>query len=337
MPKPRYAQVSLDATPYYHCIARCVRKAYLCGTDVITGESYEHRRQWLEDKLLELGDIFAIDICAYAIMSNHYHLVLHINKAEVIKLTQDEVLARWLKLFKGAFITQQYCKGERMSEAQLELLAETVETWRERLMDISWFMRVLNESIARQANAEDHCTGRFWEGRFKTQALLDEAALMSCMAYVDLNPIRAALAKTPEASNHTSLKRRLTLLTSKSKDTLQKQPAELFPLIGDPRKNMPEGLPFKLMDYIDLVEWTGRQLRPDKRGSIDEDAPPILQRLNVDAENWLFLTRHFESRLKGLVGSIFAVKKACKVLGYKRTIENKVVMRILRNNISTHK
>jgi len=320
MPKPRYAQVSLDATPYYHCIARCVRKAYLCGTDFTTGQSYEHRRQWVEDKLLELGDLFAIDICAYAIMSNHYHLVLHINKAEAIKLTQGEVITRWLKLFKGTFIAQQYHKGQPLTQAQLEHLAEKVETWRERLMDISWFMRVLNESIARLANAEDHCTGRFWEGRFKTQALLDEAALMSCMAYVDLNPVRATIANTPETSDHTSIKRRLSLLTAKSKKDLQKQPAELFPFVGNPRKNRPEGLPFKLMDYIDLVEWTGRELRPDKRGSIAKDAPPVLQRLNMDTENWLFLTRHFESRLKGLVGSLFAVKKACKILGYKRTI-----------------
>ena len=80
MPKSRYAQVSLEATPYYHCIPRCVRRAFLCGTDLSTGESFEHRRQWVEDKLFELSDIFAIDICAYAVMSNHYHRVLHINR-----------------------------------------------------------------------------------------------------------------------------------------------------------------------------------------------------------------------------------------------------------------
>jgi len=81
-----------SATPYYHCMSRVVRKAFLCGIDISTGESYEHRRQWLEDKLLEIGAIFALDICAYAIMSNHYHVVLHINKTQADAWSNDEVI-----------------------------------------------------------------------------------------------------------------------------------------------------------------------------------------------------------------------------------------------------
>ncbi len=321
MPKPRYAQVSLEATPYYHCISRCVRRAYLCGIDINTGESFEHRRQWLEDKLLETGGIFALDICAYAIMSNHYHVVLHINKTQAQAWCLDEVIHRWHQLFTGNVLSQRHCQGKPLSKAEQNTLKKMVETWRKRLMDISWFMRVINENIARQANAEDQCSGRFWEGRYKSQALLDEAALAACMAYVDLNPIRASIARTPETADHTSIKQRIQrALNSSHPQNKNQQARHLFPFVGNPRKNMPQGLPFKLNDYIELVEWTGRQLQEGKRGKINTDLPPILHRLNFESENWLYLSQHFESKLKGLVGSVIKLKHACKQLGYKRTV-----------------
>jgi len=287
MPKPRYAQVSLAATPYYHCMSRVVRKAFLCGIDITTGESYEHRRQWLEDKLLETAETWS----------------------------HDEVINQWHQLFKGSALSQRYLQGNKMCKAERDTLKEQVELWREQLMDISWFMRVINEDIARQANAEDNCTGRFWEGRYKSQALLDEAALVACMAYVDLNPIRATMAKKPETSDHTSIKKRIgTATASKQPNHKHQQPKALYPFIGNPRKDMPEGLPFKLTDYIELVEWTGKQTRSDKRGSINKNLPPILQRLNFEPENWLYLSSHFESQLKGLVGS------AIKLKAYQRNI-----------------
>jgi REP element-mobilizing transposase RayT len=153
--------------------------------------------------------VFAIDVCAYAVMSNHTHVVLHINKAKAEAWSMLDVLERWHSLHKGTLLTQKYLKGDELDEASLKAVAELAEVYRNRLYDISWFMRHLNESIARQANKEDGCTGRFWEGRFKSQALLDEAALIACMAYVDLNPIRAKIAKTPEQSTHTSIKHRV--------------------------------------------------------------------------------------------------------------------------------
>ncbi|MCX2841589.1 hypothetical protein OQJ59_08125 [Microbulbifer thermotolerans] len=196
-----------------------------------------------------------------------------------------------------------------MNPAELARLEEVAAEWRERLMDISWFMRMLNESIARQANREDGCTGRFWEGRFKSQALLDERSLAACMAYVDLNPIRAKMADTPETSDHTSIQRRI----SAARDG--KQPQQLFPFVGNPRESMPVGLPFQLQDYLELVDWSGRCLREDKRGAIDEQLPPILDRMQINPRHWLYLNRNFESRFKSLVGAAHSVRSVCEQLG----------------------
>jgi hypothetical protein len=148
------------------------------------------------------------------------------------------VIERWHQLFKGTLITQQYLRGDELIEPLQKMVEETAAVYRQRLMDISWFMRILNEDIARKANAEDNCTGRFWEGRFKSQALLDEATLASCMAYVDLNPVRAKIANTPEKSNYTSIQQRINA-------ALQgEQPKPLLPFVGNPRQAMPKGLPF---------------------------------------------------------------------------------------------
>jgi len=320
MPIARKSQVSLDATPYYHCVSRCVRRAFLCGEDTMTGQSYEHRRGWIEEKLIELAEVFALDICAYAVMSNHYHVVLYVDNDLALNWSFDEVIHQWHQLFKGCVLSQRYLKGENLGQAELKVLTDVVEQWRKRLMDISWFMRCLNESIARQANEEDNCTGRFWEGRFKSQALLDEAALAACMAYVDLNPIRASMTKTPETSDHTSIKQRIKKAeTAHIPNHLHQQVKALMPFAGNPRKNMPKGLPFRLTDYIELVDWTGRILRDDKRGSIDQTIPPILERLNIEAKHWRYMTQHFESRFKSLVGSVFKLKQACKQMGLQRT------------------
>ena len=312
MPKPRKQQISLDATPYYHCTSRCVRRAYLCGFDELTGQSYEHRRQWVEDRILFLAKYFCIDVCAYAVMSNHHHLVLHINSAESQKLTDMEVCQRWHKLYKGTLLTQKYLKSEALDDIEWQTVKEKLDTWRLELQNISRFMWALNEPIARKANAEDKCSGRFWESRFKSQALLDEKALLACMAYVDLNPVRANIATTPETSNHTSIKQRVTSSQEKTEHLI------LANFVGNPRKHMPQGLPFQLNDYIELIDITGRAIREDKPGYIHQKLSPILTRLNINTNEWLILTTQFESKFKTLVGCAHALKRAIETFGLKR-------------------
>jgi REP element-mobilizing transposase RayT len=264
MTQARSQQVSLDATPYYHCITRCVRRAFLCGDDRYSGRNFDHRRQWVLERLHLLVEAFAIDICAYAVMSNHYHLVLHVDAERAARWSDDEVFERWLKLFHGPLLVQRHVAGARLLAAEQKVVAEIAAQWRQRLMDVSWLMRCLNEHIARRANEEDNCKGRFWEGRFKTQALLDERALLGCMAYVDLNPIRAGMSDRPELSDFTSIQQRLFELAEKQPkaDDEAALPA-LQEFQGAEHVDAEAGIPFTLGDYIELVEWTGRSVRPD--------------------------------------------------------------------------
>ena len=312
MARPRQTIVSLEDTPYYHCCSRVVRKAFLCGIDNSTGENFEHRREWVDSRILELATIFAIDICAYAVMSNHLHVVLKVDADKVKQWSDKEVLIQWHKGFKGTLLTHKYMKEEDLNSIELQTVNECITEYRKRLIDISWFMRSLSEPIARMANKEDKCTGRFWEGRFKSQALLDEAAVLACMAYVDLNPIRAQMAATPESSDYTSIQRRINSAIK------GEQPPELLPFVGNERLNMPNGLMFSVKDYIVLVEDTGRIIREDKRGAISSSSQDILNRLNIPAENWLKITTEFGTLFKGAVGALPALTEYCEHLERKR-------------------
>ncbi|UIP29506.1 transposase [Photobacterium sp. TLY01] len=313
MTTARSQLISIEATPYYHCVSRCVRRSFLCGYDVLTQTSYEHRRGWVEKRLKRIASVFCVDVCAYAIMSNHYHVVLHINKPKAHRLSNHDVIERWLTLHRAPVLIQRFLKHEALSKAEHTACLTIIKTWRERLCSISWFMRLLNQYIASKANQEDECTGHFWEGRFKSQALLDDKALAAAMAYVDLNPIRAGIAKTPEASDYTSVKARI--------ESLQKNEATapcLFPFAGNPRNNMPEGLPFRLSDYLELVHWTGRQIREGKHHHIHSTQCPILERLSFSTACWLNICTSIEKGL--LIGTPSSIQAVLPKLNRKRCI-----------------
>jgi len=311
MTQARKNIVSINDTPFYHCMSRCVRRAFLCGVDHYSDNDYEHRREWLENKLHQTAAAFAIRLCAYAVMSNHYHVVLHVRSDIAKGWTDKEVVQRWHSLFSGNTLSKRLLAGISLSESETTLLDKDIALWRTRLCDISWYMRIVNESIARQANKEDKCTGRFWEGRFKSQALLDEKALLSCMAYVDLNPIRAAMAPTPETSEHTCAKARI--LAKKASLSL---PDTFEHFVGTNNENI--GLPFQLNDYLDLLDWSGRTLREGKRGSIDNNLPTLLERLSIEGEHWRILTKDFEQQFSHWVGTEHIIKQIYQYKGYQR-------------------
>lgn len=312
MPRPRSELVSLTDTPNYHCVSRCVRKAFLCGVDRDTGINYEHRREQVEKRLFELTAIFAIDVCAYAIMHNHHHEVLHVDVELAQSWTWQEVIERWHRLYSGKALSQRFLKGDLLDKAELRQVKVFAEQWRERLMNISWFMRALNEPIARTANQEDECSGKFFEARFKSQALLDEQALIACMAYVDLNPIRAGIAETPETSEYTSIKHRIA---AAQKGAIPKQLARFQG--GETKGANPNLIPLAMKDYIELVEWTGRSIHPGKRGLISSDLPPIFKRLKISPEEWTDLALNFERHFTHWVGGESKLQQVCESKGMR--------------------
>ncbi len=327
MTRARYQQVSLQDTPYYHCISRCVRRAYLCGDDPVTGKNFDHRKQWLVGRIKSLAAQFSIDICAYAIMSNHYHLVLFVNEQQAKEWDDAEVIRRWTELFPRNAALVNTLEKNKSSKAANKHLQRQIALWRDRLTDISWFMRCVNESIARHANREDECNGRFWEGRFKSQALLDEKALVTCMAYVDLNPVRAGMSDSLENSDFTSIQERLIHHAKKVKNRSYRQhrlltrrttkhlvgrqtgakQAKLRPM-ADIERLSPQALQLSPQAYFDLLETTCKALHPEEHSvhritdTLDEKNR-LLRDLGISAESWLKSVTSFHRHYSVAAGS----------------------------------
>jgi len=285
-----------------------VRRAFLCGEDAHSGRSYEHRKAWIEERLLALADCFAVGLYAYAVMSNHVHVVLHVDPQETEAWSDEEVAERWIRLFPvcvDGLIDERLCKEKAQ---RLQNDSERIAELRPRLGSVSWFMRCLNEPIARQANREDGCTGRFWEGRFKCQALLDEQAVLACMAYVDLNPIRAGIADDLITSEHTSVRRRCKDAEAKTVSPA----AALGPLAG---MLLAPSLSVCTLDYLELVDWSGRMARDDKRGSITATKPSALRQLGMTEHRWQSQMLGIESRYYRAVGTVDSLLIKARELG----------------------
>jgi hypothetical protein len=335
---------SPDEIAIVHVMNRTVRRCFLMGEDPLTGKNFDHRKSWMEEELQHLAAHFGIDLLCYSILSNHFHLILR-SRPDVVAVWDDaEVARRWLMLCpKGPTAENRL---EEPGESELDAIRRDparLQEIRSRLSDISWWMRLLSQKIGRMANQEDGEIGKFWQARYRAVRLLDETAILACAAYVDLNPIRAAMAETIETSDYTSAQQRalafqqsLTVTIPEDKAasseereargvehgsmsqhlsspkpvsgrTVKPIAKSLCPLSLDEsrgelgacvhqsgtRASDKGFLPTSMADYLELLDWTARQMRSDKRGSTPARAEPIFKRLGIDAETWCELTKDF--------------------------------------------
>ena len=310
--------VDLELTRYYHCISRCVRGAFLCG------EGYQHRKQWIEDRLELLAQNFAVSVCGFSVMDNHLHALVRLDPGVADQWSDEEVVRRWVVVYPPRTLDLDDAQAVAGWVKRNAKDAALVAKYRERLQELGWFMKALKEPLARMANREDDCKGAFWEGRYKSIAILDEEALLATCAYIDLNPVAAGLAATPETSKHTSVRQRVRHAKAKGKLADLKAAARgavagsraagnleeshwLCPLDdrrdrGGSREGMLAG--FSLGSYLLLVDYTGRLCRAGK-ARISREVAGVLERLGSSPEFW-------EHRLKKmfakgrLMGSYFA-------------------------------
>lgn len=377
-----------DKVTFLHAVSRCVRRSFLCGDDSYSGKNFDHRKDWVRDRLEFLTTVFGFEVFSYAALSSHLHIVGRTRPDLVSSWSAEEVARRWGRLFPERDFEGRALPPSEVWISQFVGDEARVKVTRERLRSISWFMRCLNENIARRANREDGCTGRFWEGRFKCQVLADEGAILACMAYVDLNPVRAGIAETPEESEFTSIYERIlartqggeeaseptaeTPITAETPTTAETATTAETKVVGDeagqgfpptsaartdgpvqaepetakavpPADSQPAGslesrgapaswlvpineifevgcspvLPLDFETYLHLVDTTGRRIRAGKRGAIDADCAPILQRLKLNPDTWVETIETYGKRFRRLAGDPFHLKAAATASGQK--------------------
>jgi REP element-mobilizing transposase RayT len=314
--------VDVSVTRWYHCVTRCVRSAFLLGE----AEGTFDRKEWIDRRVKELAEIFAVSVGAVSVMDNHIHLLVRLDPEMARGWSDEEVVRRWGRLFPARDKDREPIP---ISKAWVEWRlkdAAWVAKMRERLQSLSWFMKCLKEPLSRLCNKVDHVRGAFFEGRFKSVAILDEESLLATCAYIDLNPVAAGIVKVPEASPHTSIKERVDHVTAQNR-TRDLQAAErgsvagsrrsagleeslwLCPIedrrrLDSSREGMLEGL--SLGNYLLLVDYTGRLFREGK-SVISTEVSAILERLGTTADCWW--TRLEKLRRGRLFGRFFAASR----------------------------
>ncbi len=312
--------VDPSVTRWYHCVTRCVRRALLLA------EGTCNRKDWIEKRLEELAQIFAISVGGFSVLDNHLHVLVRLDSDVATGWSDEEVVRRWGRLFPPRDKSRQplpvtnYWVQWRLQDADWVAKART------RLASLSWFMKCLKERLSRLANKQDEAKGAFFESRFKSVAILDDESLLATCAYIDLNPVAAGIVEVPEASPYTSITARVENVKAQGRSsdlTAAKQgsvagssasagleePIWLCPIedrrkLDSCREGMLEGFP--LGSYLLLVDYTGRLFR-DGKAVISAELSGILERLGSSAENWW---ARIEKLSKGrLLGRFFAASR----------------------------
>jgi REP element-mobilizing transposase RayT len=323
-----------------HITQRCVRQQYFLDDNRYVKGRFKQRRVAIFQRLVHLASAFAIDVLRVSFMSNHIHLNLR-NRPDIVSTWSDqEVVRRWLKICPG------YCQAHVDFHEYLptppteEDIArelknkKRVKELRRRLSDISTFMWSFNNYSSKLFNMMDGVRGCFWESRYKVQALLDNEALLICGLYVDLNPIRAGVANTPEESKFTSAYWQIETLKFLAKfpnaDPAKRPDAFLAPvqITCDEacKTNSSTGcrasdmgfLEMSSAEYLILLDLMGRIVREDKVGSIPAELPPIFERLKIDFEAIVELVKGYEVLFKSFVGTTESIQAKTRELGAKR-------------------
>ena len=284
---------------FYHCFNRCVQRARLCGFDPITGKNFNHRKIWIEERIIQLSNCFSIDLYAYAVMDNHYHIVLLLDPKGSANWSDDEVVERWLNTRTKPMTPN----AKTTQKAALLKNAKKVKEIRERLSSLSWFMSKLNTPIASMSNKEDDVTGHFWASRFQSIPLLDETAAIACMAYTDLNPLKAGAAQSLSKSKFTSIQKRL-LQSSKSGIDSTNHPIKPLNSSLSIRP-----LHTSLSDYLEMVSIAASALQFERKNI--KFTEELLKKLSLHKSIWPLNLEYFGS-VKTAIGSPKHLRKIAK-------------------------
>ena len=337
----------------YHCMNRIVRRSFLCGWDPITKKDYSHRKKWFLTKLKRLSQLFAIDVMGYTVLSNHFHLVLRNRPDQVENMTDEEVALRWLLICPPASSRSRRKRSPTPSEAEISQVLATpdlVTELRTRLSNPSWLLRQLCQHMGIRCNAEDEMSGHFWESRFKMCRLLDEAAVLACLAYVDLNPLRAGLAEGLEDYPYVSIRDRLRTLAGEKPDpsswlaplelstasrgvlfggSKTQTKREILSLqLGTPEHERYGCLEISTRKYEALLKWLAQQSKcgaGNKPSAGQPFASEVLEQLGIEPEGFASVAIQFQecfSTHAGCPETLAKCSRSSKVCSLNKSIPN---------------